>query len=363
LIERKLHSEPLWERYERNRRKVAVSIVGFVLFTAAGATVVVTLVAAVALLVLALRDNAIAANYGAILRGLAVVTALAMLIGTAFGTARGLWRSERSLLRRLRATLVPPGELLPAKHALKEISLAAGLEHAPPLYIVEDETINAFAVGRRRERVVIGITRGLATLSAPDQRAVFANLLARVLGGDVLFATAVSSVIGPVWARRDRELRSADNDVFLNEGSGVYAYEHRGEAEAGVAGWLLLGFVWAFFSEVLLATHQRQTMFVAEAGDAAGMLLLKDPREALRGLETVLLADNYVRSAGEAYSSLFFCWAGCGYAPEDDPEMRRLDRLREVLGASGQCEDRFIAGAGAGADAACPPPPRLDEAG
>jgi hypothetical protein len=35
-------------------------------------------------------------------------------------------------------------------------------------------------------------------------------------------------------------------------------------------------------------------------------------------------------------SALFYCWAGFGYAPEDDPEMERLGRLREVLGAEGQ---------------------------
>jgi hypothetical protein len=65
------------------------------------------------------------------------------------------------------------------------------------------------------------------------------------------------------------------------------------------------------------------------------MLLLKDPREMLRTLETVLRADNTVPSAGEAHSALFYCWAGFGYAPEDDPEFERLSRLREVLGVEG----------------------------
>jgi hypothetical protein len=65
------------------------------------------------------------------------------------------------------------------------------------------------------------------------------------------------------------------------------------------------------------------------------MLLLKDPREMLRALEKVLLADNTVPSAGEAHSALFYCWAGFGYAPEDDPEFERLSRLREVLGIEG----------------------------
>jgi hypothetical protein len=35
---------------------------------------------------------------------------------------------------------------------------------------------------------------------------------------------------------------------------------------------------------------------------------------------------------------VFYCWAGFGYAPEDDPEMARLSHLREVLGAEGMME-------------------------
>jgi hypothetical protein len=65
------------------------------------------------------------------------------------------------------------------------------------------------------------------------------------------------------------------------------------------------------------------------------MLLLKDPQEMLAALAHTLEANNTVPGAGEAYSSLFYCWAGFGYAPEDDPEMQRLGRLREVLGAAG----------------------------
>jgi len=74
---------------------------------------------------------------------------------------------------------------------------------------------------------------------------------------------------------------------------------------------------------------------VAEKADAEAMLLLKDPAEMLAGLSRVLEVNNTVPGAMEAYSMLFFCWAGFGYAPEDDPEMVRVGRLREVLGAEG----------------------------
>ena len=84
-----------------------------------------------------------------------------------------------------------------------------------------------------------------------------------------------------------------------------------------------------------MAGHERAALVAAEKADAEGMLLLKDPEQMLAGLENVLQANNTVPGAGEAYSGLFFCWAGFGYAPGDDPEMQRIGRLREVLGASG----------------------------
>jgi hypothetical protein len=51
-----------------------------------------------------------------------------------------------------------------------------------------------------------------------------------------------------------------------------------------------------------------------------------------------------VPAAGDAYSMLFYCWAGFGYAPEDDPEMERIPRLREVLGAAAACTSGPAAG-------------------
>ena len=54
-----------------------------------------------------------------------------------------------------------------------------------------------------------------------------------------------------------------------------------------------------------------------------------------RAIEHVLERNNHVPAAGDAYSQLFFCWAGFGFAPEQDPEMRRVARLRETLGAEG----------------------------
>jgi hypothetical protein len=115
-----------------------------------------------------------------------------------------------------------------------------------------------------------------------------------------------------------------------------------GDAAVGAILYFILYVFVIVITEFLLAGHQRSTMLTAEKADAEGMLLLKDPHDMLGALEKVLEADNTVPMAGEAHSALFYCWAGFGYAPEDDPEFQRLARLREVLGVEGLVDQTRI---------------------
>jgi len=78
----------------------------------------------------------------------------------------------------------------------------------------------------------------------------------------------------------------------------------------------------------------------------------------LSALERVLDSDNFVPQAGDAYSQLFYCWAGFGFAPEDDPEFCRVSRLCEVLGAEGLAQRPAPNLTGW---AVAPPAPRIDE--
>lgn len=60
-----------------------------------------------------------------------------------------------------------------------------------------------------------------------------------------------------------------------------------------------------------------QQLLPFEAADAEGMLLLKVPHDMLATLEHVVPEDNYVATAA--------------YISYEDPEMRRVARLRETL--------------------------------
>lgn len=336
--------EPLWDRIERNKLKTAVFVTLFVLAAAISAGVLVAAGGIFLGVVLVSADG-----FDDYFRAYPHLVGSALFIGAGLGilhVLRTLTSPHRRLPVLFGAQLSTTGTLLPTKSALKDMALAAGYRHAPPLWVIPDcDRVNAFVVGLSESSAIIGVTRGFTErLSIGSQRAVFANLMARLHAGDTMSATAISAVMGPIWASREAGLRRQEEAeeplATLTTQDGM----HLGGQRQAVA--VFGGFVVAVLSilitEALMAGHERAAYVAAEKADAEGMLLLKDPEAMVRALEEVLECNNTVPGAGEAYSMLFYCWAGFGYAPEDDPEMRRIGRLREVIGAAGADVQRSL---------------------
>ncbi len=76
-------------------------------------------------------------------------------------------------------------EVSNARQALGAMALAAGLPKPPRLYVMDMDSLNAYAVGKSIDACAMGITRAMAdALSTDELRAVFAHLLARVVIGN-----------------------------------------------------------------------------------------------------------------------------------------------------------------------------------
>jgi Zn-dependent protease with chaperone function len=367
--------EPLWERVDSNRVKFVLFIGAYLVSIAASAAFFTAIGAAFVGLFLLRSPSTLAAYYADLGRVVVFAVGVSLVAGSAW-VAYALTRSEKRLLGHLGAILTPTGQYITSKLALKDMSLAAGFDHAPSLYVIPDcDRLNAFAIGRTHRTAVIGITQGLADrLTADEQRAVFANLMARLTNGDVRWATAVSALVGPIWLMRENDLRRQEHGELLDSqeapasddsmGLASLVLGPTGNGRSRDATGALLYIVLAAFvivvTEVLMAGHQRSTMLTAEKADAEGMLLLKDPHDMLAALSRVLEGNNTVPSAGEAHSALFYCWAGFGYAPEDDPEFQRVVRLREVLGVEGLVDPPRVPMPARPKDLLEPPAPRLE---
>lgn len=351
--------EPLWDRVDRNQIKLAAYVFVFVLSAVVSFDLLVLPLAyGAALFVAGLLGweelQFVLSHPGLIWVGFSAVMAAVALAWALYA----LSRSENWLARQLDAALAPMGEELPTKMALKDMAIAAGQPVAPALFVIEARTVNAFVFSAHRRRAIVGVTRGmLDKLSIDEQRAVFANLVARLVAGDTVVATGVTAMLLPMYAWRDYRLRKQHE--LLDTPSGFSREVAESASLWGMAGPLaLFGFAFVILGELLVGGHRGKQLRLAEKADAEGMLLLKDPRAMLAALEKSVHYDNLVRSAGEAFAGLFYCWTGLSTNDEQDPEWRRVARLREVLGVEGV----VVAQPDRSADviAVAPAAPRLD---
>lgn len=337
---RRRRIEPLWDRVDRNRWKMwfFVGVFTFALALTAEVLVVVPLTL-FALYAVGGPESAPVAIV-IVVAGFPVSAAAA----TAW-VAYTLNRSEYKLVARLGATRAVTGELHQTKHVLHEMAIAAGLPFPPALYVLDCTAINAFILGRTPVTAIAGITTGmLKTLTPDEQRAVFANLLARLRDGDTRLATVASALMSPVWAMRDRDLRAPDDEMY-GWGAGSLRDDEDDPAlkrQEALLTFFPLYFFAVVITELLYHGQMQQQILTSEAADARGMLLLKDPRHMLSALERTIPENNLVGTAGAALAPLFFCWSGMAYVGDEDPEMRRIARLRETLGAEGVVCDRPV---------------------
>jgi Zn-dependent protease with chaperone function len=184
-----IQSETLMQRVERDRRNRRRALIVF----AGGSAVVVgaTFLAAVA----SLRDStpAVSTSPGG---GITVTIAScgcapAVLVATALaalGVLMLIFRKPdvNGVLAGLHAVPVAAGELPDTRRALEDMCVAAGASRWPALTVIDTPAVNAFAVGASIEAATVGVTRGLAEgFELDEQRAVFANLLARLALGNV----------------------------------------------------------------------------------------------------------------------------------------------------------------------------------
>lgn len=326
--------EPLWVRVDRNRLELAAHVVLFVVVSVVTFDVFASLFGGCLLLAVFLETGVSAPLlYEARMGPLAGVGVLSVGLGVAaFAWAIfTLSRSERWLIRRFGAQFVPRGELLDTKMVLKDMAIASGMPVAPALYLIENSNVNAFVFAARRRRAVVGVTRGFVDrLALDEQRAVFANLAARLISGDTIVSTGVTALLWPLHVWRERRF-DAQNEEMDRALLGT----PRSSRSSLPVVLFVFGVAFAVMAEIFALSHRRKQLRIAEKGDAEGMLLLKDPHSMLRALEKCVRYDNVVPLAGEAFGDLFYCWTGDSTNDEDDPEWARVARLREVLGVEG----------------------------
>jgi heat shock protein HtpX len=155
--------------------------------------------------------------------------------------------------------------------AVENVSIAAGLDRTPPVYVIEDDAPNAFAAGRKPSDSYVAATTGLVALM--DQReleAVMAHEISHIRNRDVRLMTLAAVMVGVIALMADLLFRVS---LF---GGGRRDNRDGGNAIALVVG--IVALVLAPISAALLqASLSRRREYLA---DSSGAEITGDP-EAL----------------------------------------------------------------------------------
>ncbi len=144
---------------------------------------------------------------------LAGLTALLLLIGQALGGRSGLyfalfmavimngvgyWFSDKIALRMSGAQEVSP-EQAPELHQMVErLAMRAGIPK-PRVYIIPQDTPNAFATGRNPEHSAVAVTEGILRILRPAElEGVLAHELGHVKNRDILISSVAAVIAGAI---------------------------------------------------------------------------------------------------------------------------------------------------------------------
>ena len=125
--------------------------------------------------------------------GMAIAFGMAVVLN--FGA---YWFSDRMVLAMYRAKEVSESESPELHSMVRELADRANLP-MPRVYIIENQTPNAFATGRNPKHAAVAVTTGiLQILNREELRGVLAHELAHIRNRDILIGTGAATLAGAI---------------------------------------------------------------------------------------------------------------------------------------------------------------------
>lgn len=194
------------------------------------------------------------------------------------------------------------------KNIVEELSIAAGLETPPKVYVMEDENINAFATGFKQRDSAVCVTTGLLKhLNREETEGVVAHEISHILNKDTLLMTTISAILGAMVLVQLFAWRSLR--VMLWSGYGRSS-RRKGKDSTG---YIILALLVIALLATLFSFIGRITMFAVSRtreylADAKGVELTRNPKglaNALRKIAKMQKTKPKVKNATSATAHLF----------------------------------------------------------
>ncbi len=176
---------------------------------------------------------------------------------------------------------------------VENLTITAGLP-MPKVYIINDESMNAFATGRDPKNSSIAFTTGIiSNLENEELEGVIAHELSHVKNYDIRLMMVVIVCVGIVtlladWMMRSFLWRRSDNDNNNNNPLMIIG--------------IVLGLLSPIFVRLIQLAISRRREFLA---DASGALLTRYPEGLARALEKISAQKQPLRRVNKATAHLY----------------------------------------------------------
>jgi heat shock protein HtpX len=231
---------------------------------------------------------------------LAVLTFLIIWMGRYFGGPQGMmiafifaaimnvgsyWFSDKIVLAMYRAQPLDQASAPELFNMVRELAQEAGLP-MPRIYLIPEDTPNAFATGRNPSHAVVAVTQGLLRLLSLDEiRGVLAHELGHVRNRDILVSSIAATLAGVVmmvasmarWGAIFGGFRGSDED----EGGGIL-------------GFLFMAILAPIAAMLIQMAISRSREYLA---DETGARLSHNPESLARALEKLAMASERIPMA------------------------------------------------------------------
>jgi heat shock protein HtpX len=229
---------------------------------------------------------------------------LAIAVGIALVLQIGAYFSgDKIVLASARARAVTPEDEPRLHNIVEGLAIAAGVPK-PAVYVVPEQSPNAFATGRDPEHSSVAVTQGLLdTMNRVELEGVLGHEMSHVVDRDILYGTIVATVIGAVVLLSEFFLRSWWWGGFGGRRS------DRGNGNGGVVELIVFA---VGFALLILAPLLGQLIRLAVSrnreylADAQGAMLTRYPPGLISALKKIRDAPHAMRSANNATAHLWF---------------------------------------------------------
>lgn len=209
------------------------------------------------------------------------------------------WYSDKIILSLNKAHSVSKNEEPELYRIVENLAITAGLP-MPKIYIMEEESPNAFATGRNPQNSVICVTRGLLSiLDKPELEGVIAHEFSHIGNRDILLSSVIVVLVGMISL--------LGNWFFRGMRFGVGGSQGGDDNDSGggiiflVAG-LLTAILAPIAASLLQLAISRKREFLA---DSSGVLMTRYPEGLAQALEKISQYPKSLNLVFDATRSLF----------------------------------------------------------